>query len=116
MTDRRNALGLGLVASAMALSGRSTARAADALSIDAAGVTINKLAVAGPMTIVGDNTLKFGAGVAGKQRDAGKISYGKFDAGSLCILSAGTKDDNRRITFGAKGAQNFSGAWPLLVR
>jgi hypothetical protein len=103
MTDRRNALGLGLVASAVALSGR-TAHAADALSIDAGGVKIDR-----PLKIMGDNTLEFGADVSGKQGDAGKIGYGVFEPDSLCIVGAGTKGDNRRITFWAEGGAEFRG-------
>jgi hypothetical protein len=108
MTDRRKALGLGLVASAVALSGRSTARAADALSIDADGVNIDR-----PMKILGDNTLEFGAGVNAKQGDAGKIGYGVFEGDSLTIVGAGTKDDNRKITFWAEGGAKFNG--PLKI-
>jgi hypothetical protein len=106
MTDRRKALGLGLVASAAVLSGRSTARAADALSIDAGGVIIDR-----PMKIMGDNTLEFGAGVS-KQVDSGKISYGKFTPDTLCIVGAGTKDENRKIDFWAKRARDSAEVWP----
>jgi hypothetical protein len=42
MIGRRDALRLGLVASAVALSGRGTARAADALTIDPGGVKIEQ--------------------------------------------------------------------------
>ncbi len=107
MTDRRNALGLGLAASAVALSGRA-AHAADALSIDAGGVKIDR-----PLKIIGGNTLEFGADVSGKQGDAGKIGYGVFENNSLCIVGAGTKGDNRKITFWAEGGAKLNG--PLKI-
>ena len=54
MTDRRKALGLGLAASALALSGRGSARAADALAIDAGGVKIDKSLTVGSAATGGD--------------------------------------------------------------
>jgi hypothetical protein len=62
MTGRRNALRLGLVASAVALSGRGTARAADALSIGPNGVNIDNLQVAKSLTVAGNAELKTPAG------------------------------------------------------
>ena len=113
MTDRRKALGLGLAASALALSGRGTARAADALTIDAGGVKIDKLEVAGPLKITGANMLEFGANVPDKQVDAGKIGYGVWGKNdSLDIVGAGTKTGNgedRKITFFAEGGAILKG-------
>lgn len=94
----------------MALSGRGKARAADALAIDPGGVKIDNLEVAGPMKVVGANTLEFGAGISGKQGDAGKIGYGAFEKGSLCIVGAGTKAENRKIRFWAEGGATLGGS------
>jgi hypothetical protein len=74
----------------------------------------NRLAVGGSMKIVGDNTLEFGAPADGKDKegdgkDSGKISYGRFEANSLCIVGAGTKAENRKITFWAGGGAKFRG-------
>jgi hypothetical protein len=66
------------------------------------------------MTIGAKNTLEFGAEfgvkVPGKQADAGKISYGKFEADTLCIVGAGTNGENRKITFWAEGGAKFRGS------
>ena len=112
---RRTALRLGLVASAVALSGRGTARAADALSIGPAGVNIDNLDVAkglrvsGPIKIDGKNTLEFGAGISGKQADAGKIGYQTY-SNDLDIVGAGTNATNRKIKFWAEGGATFAGS------
>jgi hypothetical protein len=48
------------------------------------------LHVNGSMKIDGGNTLEFGAGIAGKEGNAGKIGYGTFSGGStLDIVGAG---------------------------
>ena len=112
--QRHTALRLGLVASAVALSGRGTARAADALSIGPAGVNIDNLDVAkglrvsGPIKIDGKNTLEFGAGISGKQGDAGKIGYQTY-SDDLDIVGAGTDATNRKIKFWAEGGALLSG-------
>jgi hypothetical protein len=55
------------------------------------------------------NTLEFGAGVAGKEQNAGKIGYQKFTPGALDIVGAGTNAASRRIQFWAEGGANFTG-------
>ena len=62
--------------------------------------------LSGPAKITGANTLEFGAGVSGKQGDAGKIGYAVWDNDSLNIVGAGTKAEGRKITFFAEGAQH----------
>ena len=83
------------------------------LAVDGSAKFNGTLALHGSMTIGAKNTLEFGAEfgvkVPGKQADAGKISYGKFEADSLCIVGAGTKDATRRITFWAEGGATFRG-------
>jgi len=69
-----------------------------------------KLHIAGNVKIDGNNTLEFGAGVAGKEVSAGKIGYqsfGTFDA--LDIVGAGT-GANRKIRFWNEGGAEFRGS------
>lgn len=47
--------------------------------------------------VSGTQVIEFGAGVAGKQTDAGKIGYGTFTAGALDIVGAGTGGSNRIV-------------------
>jgi len=115
---KRRALGLGVLASLLAFIGRSAARAADALTINAHGeVSIDKLsvqqslAIAGPAKIAGKNTLEFGAGVGGKQVDAGKIAYQVWTSDALDIVGAGGPGHtNRKIKFWAEGGATLDGA------
>jgi hypothetical protein len=68
-----------------------------------------KLHVAGNMKIDGANTLEFGAGVAGKEQNAGKIGYGTFSGGSsLDIIGAGT-GSNRVVRVYAESGLGVSG-------
>ncbi|MCW3091112.1 MAG: hypothetical protein JWP81_2181 [Ferruginibacter sp.] len=75
--------------------------------------TINPLAklhVNGNVKIDAANTIELGAGVAGKEVNAGKIGYrtfGTFDA--LDIVGAGTSGANRKITFYNEGGAQFRG-------
>jgi cytoskeletal protein CcmA (bactofilin family) len=97
------------MASAAALVGRGTARAAEALTIDSNGAKITNLDVAGSMKIDGSNTLEFGAGVNGKQGDAGKIGYQTWTTGALDIVGAGTANTNRKIKLWAEGGATVAG-------
>ena len=75
------------------------------------GVPGAKLHIAGNVKIDGNNTLEFGAGVAGKEVSAGKIGYqsfGTFDA--LDIVGAGTTGANRKIRFWNEGGAEFRGS------
>jgi hypothetical protein len=114
-TGRRNALRLGLAASAFALSGAGAARAADSLTIEPAGVKIDTLQVAksltvsGPMKIDGKNALEFGTGISGKEGSAGKIGYQTFTTDALDIVGAGPTNTNRKIKFWAEGGATLAG-------
>lgn len=68
-----------------------------------------KLHVAGAMRIDGNNTLEFGAGVSGKEANAGKIGYQTFTTGTLDIVGAGTSNSNRKIKFWAEGGATLAG-------
>ena len=106
---RRQALGLGVLASLFALISRSAARAADALTIDPNGkvnidnLSVQKsLAVAGPMQIGGKNALEFGAGIP-KEVSAGQIAYQEHSGNALDIVGAGATAPERRISMWAEG-------------
>ncbi len=68
-----------------------------------------KLHVAGNQKIDGTNTLEFGAGIFGKQTDAGKIGYQTFSSNALDIVGAGTSGTNRKIKFWNEGGADFNG-------
>jgi hypothetical protein len=53
--------------------------------------------------------LEFGAGVAGKEGNAGKIGYELFTAGALDIVGAGTSGTNRKVQVFAEGGTTFTG-------
>jgi hypothetical protein len=130
MTIRRDALRLGLVASAAALVGRGTARAADALTIEPNG----DLMLTGALRIAGNNPLEFGAGAKHKVKEkdnqgkeiekevdkevsAGKIGYQIFTTDALDIVGAGTANTNRKIKLWAEGGMTIAGpiAAPLQI-
>jgi hypothetical protein len=66
------------------------------------------LHINGAVKLNGANTLEFGANVAGKEGNAGKIGYGSFTAGTLDIVGAGT-GANRKIKFWNEGGAAFTG-------
>jgi hypothetical protein len=68
-----------------------------------------KLHLNGAMKIEGLNTVEFGASVAGKEINAGKIGYQTFTAGALDIVGAGTTIANRKINIFAEGGTTFNG-------
>jgi hypothetical protein len=68
-----------------------------------------KLHVDGTMKIEGSNTLEFGAGVAGKETNAGKIGYQGFTPGALDIVGAGTTVATRKVNIFAEGGTTFNG-------
>ncbi len=68
-----------------------------------------RLHVAGNQKIDSAYTLELGAGLAGKESNAGKIGYQVFSTSSLDIVGAGTQDNNRKITFWAEGGAVFKG-------
>lgn len=67
-----------------------------------------KLHVGGNVKIDSAYTLEFGAGIAGKEINAGKIGYRAFSAAALDIVGAGPTN-NRKITFWAEGGALFKG-------
>jgi microcystin-dependent protein len=75
--------------------------------------TATSLLLTGQAQINGANVLEFGAGVAGKETNAGKIWYNTSDAGTLDIIGAGTTNTNRKIRLYAEGGAQING--PLTV-
>jgi len=67
----------------------------------------------GALRISDGNTLELGAGVIGKEVNAGKIGYGTFDSAALCIVGAGTSAPVRKIHMWAEGGATVEG--PLTV-
>jgi hypothetical protein len=67
------------------------------------------LHVNGAMKINGESTLEFGAGLAGKESNAGKIGYGTFIPNALNIVGAGTTGLDRKIQFYNEGGATFTG-------
>jgi hypothetical protein len=68
-----------------------------------------RLHVGGAAKIDGTNTLEFGAGVAGKETNAGKIGYQTWTTDALEIVGAGTSVANRKVKIYANGGTNFTG-------
>jgi hypothetical protein len=66
--------------------------------------------VSAPLGLSGQNTLEFGAGVQGKEPNAGKIGYQVFSADALDIVGAGSSGSNRKIQFWAEGGSTFNGS------
>jgi hypothetical protein len=96
---------------------RLFANGTSAMIIDAANGNIGvgtdaptaKLHVGGSLKIDNFNTLEFGAGIAGKEANAGKIGYGSFTPDALDILGAGTDFTNRKIKLWNEGGAEFTG-------
>lgn len=67
----------------------------------------------------GLNLFEFGAGVAGKEVNAGKIGYNAFGQNALTFVGAGTNAANRAVYFFAEGGTTVNGpfgfAGPLRV-
>lgn len=68
-----------------------------------------RLHVAGTVKIDAANTLEFGAGVVGKQADAGTIGYGNLTADALNIVGAGTSLTDRKVAVYAEGGMTVTG-------
>jgi|GEM_PF-2044098 len=68
-----------------------------------------QLHVAGGMKIDGKNTLEFGAGIAGKEQNAGKIGYHAFSDDGLDIVGAGNTGGGRLIRFYCENGASFNG-------
>jgi hypothetical protein len=73
-----------------------------------------KLHLGGSMKIDGSNTLELGAGVAGKEINAGKIGYRTFGAmDALDIVGAGNTVAQRKINLWAEGGTKLIGGLSL---
>ncbi len=68
-----------------------------------------KLHVDGPIKLEGLNLFEFGAGIAGKEVNAGKIGYTAFGQNALTFIGAGTSITNRAVFFYAEGGTTFNG-------
>ena len=68
-----------------------------------------KLDINGNAKIQGSNTLEFGADVAGKEINAGKIGYNIFSQSGLSIVGGGTTVSNRKVWVYAEGGADFNG-------
>jgi len=70
----------------------------------------NVLSFGGHLDVLGNNSLEFGADVAGKQSDAGRMGYNLYsNAGNLDIVGAGTLATNRKIKLWAEGGLTIAG-------
>jgi hypothetical protein len=69
-----------------------------------------KLDVNGDIKLQGLNLFEFGAGVAGKEVNAGKIGYNAFGQNALTFVGAGTNATNRKIYFFAEGGVGMNGS------
>jgi hypothetical protein len=68
-----------------------------------------KLEVNGGIKVRDSNVLEFGAGVAGKEPNAGKIGYGAFTPNTLDIVGAGATPATRKVKITAEGGTDFVG-------
>ena len=68
-----------------------------------------KLHVNGEVRIQGTNIFEFGAGVAGKEVNAGKVGYNAFGQNGLVFIGGGTNATNRAVYFFAEGGAIFNG-------
>ena len=84
-------------------------RAAGGVGINSTDTAGAALAVNGGIKVFSGSTMEFGAGVAGKEVNAGKIGYQSFTAGSLDIVGAGTSTSDRKIKFYCEGGATFTG-------
>ena len=72
-----------------------------------------RLDVNGGIKIRDANLLELGAGIAGKEINAGKMGYNAFGATGLTFVGAGTNSTNRAVYFFAEGGTTLNG--PLTV-
>ena len=77
------------------------------LTLNGTSATAPLWRVNGGVQISGANTLEFGAGVSGKEQNAGKIGYHAFSTDALDIIGAGT--GNRLIRFYCENGASFNG-------
>lgn len=68
----------------------------------------NVLNLNGHLDILGSNSIEFGAGIAPKEVNNGRIGYQLYSSG-LDVVGAGTNLATRKITFHAQGGSTFLG-------
>lgn len=68
-----------------------------------------KFHVNGEMRLQGLNLFEFGAGVAGKEVNAGNVGYNAFGQNGLVFVGGGTTNLNRRMFFFAEGGTVMNG-------
>ena len=68
-----------------------------------------RLEVNGGVKITGPNSVEFGAGVVGKEPNAGKIGYGAFTPNTLDIIGGGTTATTRKVKLHAEGGTELAG-------
>ncbi len=71
--------------------------------------TSARLHVNGDIRLQGNSTLEFGAGIAGKEINAGKIGYNAFGTNALDIVGAGKTVNARSVYFFAEGGTFMNG-------
>ena len=71
--------------------------------------TTAKFHVNGEMRLEGLNLFEFGAGVATKETNAGKVGYNAFGQTGLVFVGGGTTNLNRRMFFFAEGGTVMNG-------
>jgi hypothetical protein len=71
--------------------------------------TAARLHVNGEIRMQGVNVFEFGAGVAGKEVNAGKVGYNAFGTNALTFVGGGTTNLNRSIFFFAEGGTTMNG-------
>jgi hypothetical protein len=88
-------------------AGVSGLTAAQVPSLDASKITTGTLTR--PLSVPGNNVIEMGAGVAGKDVNAGKIGYGTFTPGALDIVGAGN-NSTRQVRIWAEGGASMTGS------
>ena len=71
--------------------------------------TAARLHVNGDTRLQGNSVLEFGAGIAGKEINAGKIGYNAFGSNALEIVGAGKAVNARSVYLFAEGGTNMNG-------
>jgi hypothetical protein len=108
VSDKFTAEGDATFKKSLTVEGDATLQQSLTVSGDA---TLKKsLTVSGPMKIDGNNALELGAGVSGKEVNAGQIAYQKHSTDALDIVGAGTTSGSRKIKCWAEGGATLYGS------
>jgi hypothetical protein len=73
-------------------------------------VPTSKLDINGGIKLEANNLFEFGAGIPGKEINAGKIGYNAFGQSALTFVGAGTNTNNRAVYFFAEGGTTMNGS------